>query len=157
MTSIMNASVTTYAATMANPVPQPTLIEIGIKFLLTEGVERQWKIPILYNELRQIRGENSQVHIEPYAHLDIFETELKCVLDAIMPEHYTFTDDGESWHTWANFATRNEISDDSDDSDDDSDGWSDDDSDLMNCDDAYGDFMDCDDDDVLQFPFEMQQ
>jgi hypothetical protein len=153
----MNASVTTYAATMANPVPPSTLIEIGIKFLLTEGVERQWKIPILYNELRQIRGENSQVHIEPYAHLEIFETELKCVLDAIMPEHYTFTDDGESWHNWATFATRNDNSgddsgDDSGDNssdnsdDDDDDGWSDDD-------DGWSD----DDDRYCQFPFERQQ
>ena len=128
---------TSYGAYAANPVPQGTMIDVGVKFLLTEGVERQWKIPILYNKLRKIRGEDHQKHIAAYAHLSEFENELQCVLDSIIPDHYTFTTDGENWHTWANLSPRNKefhdgACEDSDsnsewDSSQDSDGWSDDD------------------------------
>ena len=136
-------SMTSYSANpmgSANQVPQGTLIDFGVKFLLTEGVERQWKIPFLYNELRKIRGEDHQMHIEAYAHLAKFEYELQCVLDEIIPDYYTFTVDGKNWHTWAyltqeyddsverNDGADGDINSNSDwDSSEDSDGWSDDD------------------------------
>jgi hypothetical protein len=116
---------------MGNTGPGATLREIGVKYLFTENEDRSWKIPMLYKELRQLCGDCHML-VGGYDRLEVFDEELRFMLDENMPEHYEFTDDGNTWHTWSSFVTHVDNYDDSDDE-------SDDDSDDARCDDESDD------------------
>ena len=78
-------------------VSETDLVGIGNKYLFTPPEDRCWKIPVLYNELRRLRGESFQRFIHADYGLDIFERETKLILDSIIPSDYIFTGEGGTW------------------------------------------------------------
>jgi len=78
-------------------VNESDLVEIGNKYLFMPDTDRCWKVPVLYNELRRLRGNSFQRFIHPAYELDIFEREIKLILDSIIPCDYIFTGEGGTW------------------------------------------------------------
>jgi hypothetical protein len=105
--------------------------EIGNKYLFMEDTDRHWKIPVLYNDLRRIRGDLGYLNGD--VSLETFELALKSVLDIMIPDHYTFSGDGVRFWSWpydeANVRDEDEDDEDDEDEEDDEDDEDDDDDD----------------------------